>query len=90
MAGRKTALALSMCGAALLGGCGIAAKVQTRNDMQSSLATYKACLAQNPSDPTPCRGAKEAYEADLTAYRATSAGLLPGTNSTVNVNTEAR
>ena len=90
MAHRKAALAHCIGGAALLGGCGIAAKVQNRNNMQDSLAAYKGCLASHPADVQSCEGARLAYEADMQAYRATSAGILPGHNDTVNVNSEAR
>jgi hypothetical protein len=53
----------------LLSGCGIAAKVNARHDMEASKAAYKACLAT--SGPEACEGQHLAYEADLSAYRAT-------------------
>jgi hypothetical protein len=70
--------------AALLSSCGIAAKVNARNDTEVSKATYKACLAQHSQDVSACEGARQAYEADLAAYRATSAGIRPGVNITID------
>jgi len=63
--------------------CGVAAANNARDNMQQSLALYKACLADHPQDVTPCQGARLAYEADLKAYSA----MLPGKNNTLNVNT---
>lgn len=60
---------------ALLSGCGVVAKVDARNDMAQSKAAYKNCLAINPSNPVACESYRLAYEADLKAYGATSAGL---------------
>lgn len=59
-------------------GCGIAAKVRARDDMEASKAAYKRCLEQNPNDPSKCEGLKRAFEADLKAYRETSKGIRPG------------
>jgi hypothetical protein len=57
--------------AGLLSGCGIAAKVNARNDMEASKSAYKACLAhQSQDDPSSCEALRQAYEADLSAYRA--------------------
>lgn len=70
-----------------LAGCGIAAKVDARNDMMQSRQLYKSCLIQNPSNPAACAGLKAAYQADMQAYRATSAGIMRGRNDTVNVTT---
>lgn len=64
--------------AVLLSGCGIAAKVNARNDMQASRTAYKTCLAQHPQDIAACEGPRQAYEADLSAYQATSAATRPG------------
>jgi hypothetical protein len=58
---------------AALSGCGVAAKVNARNDMQGSKTAYKTCLAQHLEDAAACEGPRQAYEADLSAYRATSA-----------------
>ncbi len=69
--------------AVLLSGCGIAAKVNARHDMEASKVAYKACLAQHGLDATPCEGPRQAYEADLAAYRATSAGVRAGATITV-------
>ena len=67
-----------------VGGCGIAAKVQARNDMMQAKDAYTQCLAEN-SDPSKCQGLKEAYDADLKAYLATSSGVRSG--SVVDVQT---
>src|SRR5271155_699750 len=80
------ALAVALAG--LVAGCGIAAKVNARNDMEASKSAYKACLAEHPKDPAACEGPREAYEADLAAYRATSAGLRPGATITVEQSTD--
>lgn len=63
---------------ALSNGCGIAAKVRARDDMEISKAAYKRCLEQNPDNPSKCEALKRAYEADLKAYRETSKGIRPG------------
>jgi uncharacterized low-complexity protein len=65
-------------------GCGVAAKVEARNDMQSSLKSYKNCLAANPTNVGVCHGYKLAYDADMRAYRATSAGIRPGSTITID------
>jgi hypothetical protein len=81
MAGAKSIseqMAITFMLAGALAGCGVAAKVNARNDMEASKAAYKACLAQHPQDVGDCAGPGEAYQADLAAYRATSAGLRPG------------
>ena len=70
-----------------LSGCGIEAKIDARNDMQQSKLNYKNCLANNPSDPKACESTRLAYEADIRAYKAMSAGIQPGLNSTLNVTT---
>lgn len=65
--------------AALLGGCVVGAE-SARHDMEASKAAYKACIAAQ--GPEACEGQRQAYEADLAAYRATpkiviGAGNLP-------------
>ena len=83
---RFLAIALALMAAAVgLGGCGIAAKVNARNEMTQTEAAYKACLAQHPGNSSACDAARLAYEADLQVYRATSAGVQPGRSDTVNV-----
>ena len=61
-----------------ISGCGVAAKVQARDDMMQSKQAYTDCLRANSAEPQACAGLKEAYQADLQAYRATSAGIRPG------------
>jgi hypothetical protein len=70
----------------LLADCGVAAKVNARNEMEASKATYKDCLARNPQNVSACEGSRLSYEADMKAYRATSAGIQPGRNDTININ----
>jgi hypothetical protein len=65
-------------------GCGFAAKVQARDDMMQAKRDYTQCLQQNSAEPRRCEGLKETYEADLQAYRATSAGVKPGYSLTVD------
>ena len=80
------------CGSGLLvllgifvSGCGIAAKIQARNDMMQAKNAYTQCLAENSADSSKCQGLKEAYDADLRAYLATSSEVRPG--SVVDVQT---
>ncbi len=80
---RTLPIAMILC--VLLAGCGIAAKVDARNAMMQSEATYKACLAQNPANLHACDAARAAFDADMRMYRATSAGIQPGLNNTINV-----
>jgi hypothetical protein len=53
--------------AVLLSGCGVAAKVNARHDMEASKVAYKACLAERGQDAAACDGLRQAYEADLLA-----------------------
>ena len=67
-------------------GCGIAAKVRARNDMENSKTAYKQCLQQHLNDLEQCEGLKRAYEADLKAYKATSNGVRPGHTTSLEIN----
>ena len=58
-------LALVLCLTLLISGCGIAAKVNARDDMFKSKDAYKACLAANPDNPDKCEALRRAYEADV-------------------------
>ena len=78
----RAAVILVLLGA-LLNGCGIVAKVRARDDMEISKARYKACLEQNPQTLANCESARLAYEADLRAYKATSAGIRSGPTVTI-------
>ena len=75
--------ALAVVIAGMVAGCGIAAKVNARNDMEASKAAYKTCLWVHSQDVTACEALREAYEADIVAYRATSAGNRPGATITI-------
>jgi hypothetical protein len=57
----------------ILMGCGVAAKVSPR--MESSKTAYQRCLEQNPDNPERCAAFRQAYEADVRAFRDTSQGL---------------
>lgn len=70
----------------LLSGCGIVAKVNSRNDMLKTKTEYTNCLEQHSSNTSVCNGYKAAYKADMEAYRATSAGIEPGFNNSMNIN----
>jgi hypothetical protein len=62
----------------VLAGCGIAARIEARQDYQASTAQYKACLAANLSAPQSCEGLRLAAETDERKYNDLSAGLTPG------------
>jgi len=68
-----------------IAGCGIAAKVESRNEYQESTARYKACLTDNPSAAKNCEGLRLAMETDERKYNNLSAGINPGSQSTANV-----
>ena len=68
----------------VLAGCGVVAKVNARSEMEESKALYKACLAQ--SGPSACEAQRLSYAADMSAYRATTAGLQLGRSATININ----
>jgi hypothetical protein len=58
---------------AFLMGCGSAANLSSR--FESSKTAYMRCLEQNPDNPERCAAFREAYEADVRAFRDTSQGL---------------
>jgi hypothetical protein len=64
-----------------LGGCGIGAKVEARNDYQASEAQYKACLVENSATPQKCEGLRLAMEADERKYNNFSSGITAGGHS---------
>lgn len=68
--------------APLIGGCGLVAKVESRQEYQASAAQYKACLAANPAAPQSCEGLRLAMETDERKYNALSAGANPGAQRT--------
>jgi hypothetical protein len=73
---------LPLCG--VLGGCGVAARVDARADYQASAAQYKNCLAANPASPRNCEGLRLAMEADERKYNNLSAGINPGSQTSSN------
>ncbi len=70
---------------ATVAGCEIAAKVNARDDMEKSKAAYKGCLIAHSSNTGACEGYRLAYDADMRAYRAETAGTQPGVNDTINI-----
>ena len=68
-----------------LGGCGLAARVDARNDYQASATNYKSCLTANPANPQACEGLRLAMETDERKYNNLSAGLNPGSQSSTNL-----
>jgi hypothetical protein len=71
-----------------LGGCGLAAKVEARQDYRSSVAAYKECLATHA--PNQCEGLRLAMEADERQYNNLSAGITPGGQRSANINIQNR
>jgi hypothetical protein len=78
---------ISLSGAALLSGCGIAARVDARNEYRASTADYKTCLLQNQAAPQQCEALRLAMEADERKFNTFSAAAEPGAqrNSTITV-----
>lgn len=58
--------------------CGIAAKVNARNDLEQSKAAYKECLSQHVNETNQCAGQREANQTDLQTYETMSRGIRPG------------
>ena len=77
--------AIALLGCFALGGCGVSARVDARNDYQASAAQYKSCLASNPAIPQNCEGPRLAMETDERRYNNLSAGLNPGSQSSTNL-----
>ncbi|MHC2619194.1 hypothetical protein ACVIW2_001226 [Bradyrhizobium huanghuaihaiense] len=81
--GSRTFAALSLV--SLLGGCGVAAKIEARNDYRTSADQYKACLTANPAAPQNCEGLRLAMETDERKFNNLSAGTNPGSQISHNV-----
>lgn len=71
-----------------LGGCGIAAKVEGRQDYRSSVAAYMECLATRA--PKECEGLRLAMEANERQFNDLSAGMTPGGQRSAHINVENR
>jgi hypothetical protein len=82
---RIPAVVIISCG---LASCGIAAKVDARNDYRASVAAYRDCLITHA--PKDCEGLRLAMEADERQYNNLSAGITPGGNRTANINIQGR
>ena len=72
-----------------LGGCGIAARMDARNDYKASADQYKACLAANPAAPSNCEGLRLAMETDERKFNNMGAAI-DGSQSSRNVTILAR
>jgi hypothetical protein len=57
----------------MLMGCGAAANLSSR--FESSKTAYMRCLEENPDNPERCAALRQAYEADMRAFRDTTQGL---------------
>lgn len=68
-----------------LSGCGAPRMMRAADDMEASKAAYKACLTENPSEPSNCEGLRLAYEADVEALNAVSGQSGGGNEVTVEV-----
>jgi hypothetical protein len=62
--GRTVRLLLAITAMLMLGGCGIANRIDTRAHYQQSLADYRACLAANEATPQACEGKRLLLETD--------------------------
>jgi hypothetical protein len=77
---------VALCAA--LGGCAgspFAAQRDARANYEKSVANYRTCLIDNPSDVKACDGLRLAQEADERAFNNMSAALQ-NRNSTANIN----
>lgn len=71
-----------------LAGCGIAAKVDARQNYQQSLSAYKECAAAAGANLAPCEGKRVVMEADARAFGEMSNGLREngGLSNNVTIN----
>lgn len=81
--GARTLITLSV--ASLLSGCGVAAKIEARNDYRTSADQYKACLTANAAAPQNCESLRLAMETDERKFNNLSAGTNPGSQTSHNV-----
>jgi hypothetical protein len=70
-----------------LAGCGIAAKIDERNDDRASVTAYMECLAANP--PKDCERLRFVMEAEEHQYNSVAAETGGG-NSAPNTNAQNR
>ena len=63
--------------------CGVAAKIDARNDLEQSKIAYKQCLNENSNATDKCAAQKEVYRTDLQAYEALSRGIRNGPSISV-------
>jgi len=82
-------LAMVAACALSLAGCGLAAKVDARQNYQKSLADYRACLEANSANVSACEGKRLIMETDERAFNNMAAGVQGG-NTTSNVIVQGR
>jgi hypothetical protein len=70
--------------------CGLAAKVDARQNYQRSLADYRECLVANSNSVQACDGKRLIMEADERAFNNMSASIQEGGNRTANVIVQGR
>ncbi len=51
-------------------GCQLGTHMRVTKEMEESRVAYKECLEDHASDPSACVSLKEAYYADVKAFRA--------------------
>ena len=67
----------------ILSGCGVAAKVNARNDLEQSKRAHKQCLIEYADDIGKCASQRTAYQTDLQTYEAMSRGIRTGPSISV-------
>jgi hypothetical protein len=86
----RTRALLTFVAVASLTGCGIAARVETRNEYQASTTAYKACLAANESAPQKCEARRLAMEADERRFNNIAASTTEGGSKAASVTVLSR
>jgi hypothetical protein len=85
-----------LAAACLLSGCAgspIAAERDARHNYEKSVAVYRNCLAENPSNVRACESQRLIMETDERAFNNLSADVnakLSGTGSTSNIIVQQR
>jgi hypothetical protein len=76
-------IALALIVANFASACGVAAKINARDDLEQSKAAYKQCLIQNAEEPNRCAALRTVYQTDLQTYEAMSRGVRTGPSISV-------
>jgi hypothetical protein len=69
----------------MLSGCGLAARMEARDDYKVSTAKYKECLGANSAAPQRCEGLRLAMEADERKFNAITASQGDGRTANINI-----